>query len=1060
MKTSFSALMRVSSSENVILAVLGIATVPLLLLPGCSLADNYDVSMSSPAARVRHAAIEASPRTVAANAPCPAINFQTTQALAGSNSEPYFGLQRQADGSFSEETYTADTTAQTITKTGSTANIQQSLINCAGLAARTRRVVAPALRTNPLGTPARNPIWVDLAGDGVGAIVGFTDFFDSTQVLVQRANLDGTPKGSFGAYTVGIGAVGLVAGDFNGDGKPDVAVVYTGSSPSASGPGGVSILLGNGDGTLKPAVNYATSANAWSMTAFDWNGDGKPDLAVGDYSGGLQILLANADGTLHSGAKYSMNASEGPVESLAAADLNGDRIPDLLVLTDTTLHLLYGKGDGTFATGPTFPSGGTFGSLGTGDFNLDGITDFAIESPIGAVFVYLGTGSGNFSAPTAYSTLYASYGAGVGEFFVEDFDGDGYPDLVFGAGHPDALTPLHDGSNISVLFGNGDGTFASGAVLVVDSDTSYQATPAPTALAVADFNGDGKPDVATSNTHAKSVSVALGNGKGAFQAPSTISMGTVQPTSIAAAAFSGDGKPDIVVTDGVSNIYLLYHNGNGTFQQPIRYPTGGTNPSFVVTGDFNGDKKLDVAVVNSGSNNISILTGFGDGSFGNPIIAAVGTNPVGLVAGDFNGDGKLDLAVANGGSSSASTAGGISVLLGKGDGTFQAAVNYAASQYPVFITAADLNHDGKVDLAVAANTGSGPAAIAVLLGTGSGTFQNAVMTATSAGPTWIAAADFSGDGKLDLAVAHCCHAAGLSTLQGNGDGTFQAESTLGDGSNSSTAAADFDGDGKPDLAFVNYYGGYGRTVTVYRNISVSLGTLTIVNAAGNPFKAPPVAPYSIATALGTDLATSPVANSAATLPVTLAGTTVSVQDSAGMSRPSQLYYVSSGQVNFIIPQGTAIGNATVTITSGDGHISVGTLPVTAVAPGIFTLNTNSLAAAYVQRVHADGTQSIENLYAVDSAGNLSYPPIDLGPATDQVYLSIFGTGIQGRSSLNSVAITVGGVSVTPLYAGPASYPAEDQVAILLPRSLVGAGTVNLTLSADGNAANVTTLNIK
>jgi uncharacterized protein (TIGR03437 family) len=1062
-----SSHLRMPLIEGLIVVALTIVAVPLLLLPGCSSSSSYGSavvrSLSQPLPNQQKSeenGAQVAPHASPAPPICPAINFQTTQQLIDNNTAEYFGLERQADGSFTQQVYTANTTAQTITKTASIVNIQQAFVTCAGLASRTRRVIPPSFKTYPLGTTSRNPVWVDLAGDGAGAMVGFTDFFDPDQLLVERSNSDGTPRGAFAAYPAGTGVSGIVVADFNGDGKQDVAVVYTGSSPTSSTAGGVAILLGNGDGTLKPAVKYPTTANAWTMTAFDFNGDGKPDLAVGDYEGNVQILLANADGTMRTGAKYSMPSAEYNITSIAAADLNGDHIPDLLVQTTTATHILYGKGDGTFGTGPVFASATQPASVGAGDFNLDGITDFAVAGGAG-VFIYMGTGSGNFAPPVGYATVYNAFGSGPTTFFVEDFDGDGYPDLVFGAGHPDGLTPVHDDSTIAVLFGNGDGTFASGTTAVVATDASYQQTPTPTNLVAADFNGDGKPDIATSNTSAKSVSVTLGLGGGAFKSPATISLGSVSPTSIAAGAFSSDGKPDIVVTDGVSNVYLLYHNGDGTFQQPIKYPTGGTNPTFVVTGDFNGDKKLDVAVANAGSNNISILPGFGDGSFNSPITIAVGPNPVAMVAGDFNGDGKLDLAVANAGSFSAAgtNLGSVSVLLGKGDGTFQAAVTYPAYQYPTFLTAADVNGDGKLDLIVASKGANGTDEIVVLAGTGSGTFQNGVMSSTTAGPVWISAADFNGDGKVDLVVSHCCQSGTQASMQGNGDGTFQTEVSLGRGSFFSSAAVDFTGDGKPDLAFTNDAGKV-RIVTVVKNISVSQGTLTITSAAGNPLKLPPVAAYSITTAKGSDLANDTQVNTAANPPTTLAGTTTAVQDSAGVSRPAQLFYASPVQVNFLIPQATALGTATVTITSGDGHVSAGTVAVTAIAPGIFTLNSNSLVAAYVQRVHADLTQSIEYLYAIDAAGNVTFPAIDLGPATDQVYLNIFGTGLQGRSSLSNVTITVGGVSTPALYAGPSTYPGEDQVAILLPRSLVGAGTVNISLSADGNAANITTLSIK
>ena len=227
--------------------------------------------------------------------------------------------------------------------------------------------------------------------------------------------------------------------------------------------------MGNGDGTLRQAVNFPTESNANVATAYDWNGDGKADLAVGHFLGAVQILVANADGSMRTGARYSMPSAEGAIASLAAADLNGDHIADLMILTDTKLHLMYGSGDGTFNAGPIFGSGGPSGSVGAGDFNLDGITDFAVANgTLGVAYIYQGTGGGAFNAPVGYATINSAFGAKVSGFFVSDFDGDGNPDLVFAAGHPDALMTAYLGTNIAVLFGNGDGTFASGAVVPVD----------------------------------------------------------------------------------------------------------------------------------------------------------------------------------------------------------------------------------------------------------------------------------------------------------------------------------------------------------------------------------------------------------------------------------------------------------------------------------------------------------------------------------------------------------------------------------------------------------------
>ena len=992
---------------------------------------------------------------------CPAINFlQGVSDSSLTSHTTHSVMLRQPDGSYTAATYTANsTTVQSthqVTKTGTVPDYEQGFIKCAGLGTVARHPAAGNLKVDPMGLSVNTyPVIADLAGDGIGVLLGFWAEVFGEQLLVEKGGSDFSVVTST-AYTVGAQPAGIIVADFNGDGKKDVAVVYSG--PPAGGGGGVSLLLGNGDGTLKPAVNYVTGQYPFYATVYDFNGDGRPDLAVANYDGTIKILFGNADGTLHAGATYTVSSQN--ITSLAVADVNGDGKADLLVfLGGTGISVLNGNGDGTFKAGAAIPFNSNYAYVGSGDFNKDGITDLAISGYSAGVSILLGTGGGKFAAPTVFSTP-----ANLLAFYVEDFDGDGNLDLVFANGHPDALTPGTDATSLGVLFGKGDGTFAGPSIVQVDGNPNDQ-TFAPTNLVVADFNGDGKPDVATANPTGKSISVLTGKGAGAFQTKS-ISMGTVQPNSIAAGDFNGDGKPDLVVTDGTANIDILLNNGDGTFPAPLAIPVNGTKPAFVVVGDFDNDKKLDLAVVNAGSNNVSILRGNGDGSFKTPVNFPVGPNPVSLIAGDFNGDGKLDLAVANSGtfSSAGSNTGSVSVLLGKGDGTFQAATNYTASQYPVFVTAADVNGDKKLDLIVASKGANGQDQLAVLLGNGAGGFQTPTLLNTEFSPSSITVADFSGDGKPDLIVTHCCGSNHTTSLVGNGDGTFQAEIAFATTSAFSAAAADFNADGKPDLAVTSYSTGSPHLVTTFLNIAspaAAVGNLVVTSAAGNPLQLPPVAQFSIATAKGSDLATGVLVNTAAAPPTTMLGTTVNVQDALGVTRPAQLFYVSPVQVNFLIPQATAVGNATVTITSSDGFASVGTVAVTAVAPSIFTLNSNSLVAAYVQRVHGDNTQSIEYLYAVDAAGNVTFPLIDMGPSTDQVYLNLFGTGIQGRSSLSGVSITVGGAATTALYAGASTYPGEDQVAILVPRSLVGTGgAVNIVIKVDGKQANTTTLNIK
>jgi hypothetical protein len=351
---------------------------------------------------------------------------------------------------------------------------------------------------------------------------------------------------------------------------------------------------------------------------------------------------------------------------------------------------------------------------------------------------------------------------------------------------------------------------------------------------VADFNGDGIPDLAvvnpcdSSNCGAgyASIAVLIANSDGSLQAPVLYAVGTFEPMSVAAGDFNGDGAIDLVVASqcptstscGTGQVSIILNNGDGTFQSPVPYSTGTGSSYFVATGDFNGDGILDLAVANQTSANsvIAILLGNGDGTFQAPLSYSTGSVSAAFLAvGDFNLDGAIDLVVVNSGTQDT-----ISILLGNGDGTYQNAVIYPSGG--AFATAAavgDFNGDGVPDLAVVNSCAtynnlscSQSGSIAVMRGNGDGTFQAPTVYGSGGNEAnSIAIADFDGDGNLDLAVSNLGPSAGgssagvLSLMLGNGDGTFQSAVTFSAGGSftSYVSAGDFNGDGQPDLAVVS-----------------------------------------------------------------------------------------------------------------------------------------------------------------------------------------------------------------------------------------------------------------
>jgi hypothetical protein len=341
-----------------------------------------------------------------------------------------------------------------------------------------------------------------------------------------------------GPFAVGRDPESVAVGDFNGDGHPDLAVANFES-------GSVSVLLVNSSGGFSPASGspFAVGRDPRSVVVADFNGDGDLDLAVANRNeNSVSVLLGNGSGGFSPavGSPFAVGASEA--YSVAVGDFNGDGHPDIAVANSSapgSVSVLLGNGSGGFspASGSPFAVGPYPRSVAVGDFNGDGHPDLAVASVenasvSGSVSVLLGDGSGGFSNASGSPFAVGRYPESVA---VGDFNGDGHPDL--------AVANTYD-YTVSVLLGDGSGGFnpASGSPFAVGS--------LPDSIAIGDFNGDGHPDLATANRNENNVSVLLGDGSGGFSNAigSPFAAGN-HPASIAVADFNSDGYPDLATAN-------------------------------------------------------------------------------------------------------------------------------------------------------------------------------------------------------------------------------------------------------------------------------------------------------------------------------------------------------------------------------------------------------------------------------------------------------------------------------------------------------------------------------
>jgi len=297
----------------------------------------------------------------------------------------------------------------------------------------------------------------------------------------------------------------------------------------------------------------------------------------------------------------------------------------------------------------------------------------------------------------------------------------------------------------------------------------------------------------------------------------------------------------------------------------------------------------------------------------------------------------------------------------------------------------------------------------------------------------------------------------ITTVVGSGVRGF-----AGDGAAPKTAQLNYPTDVAFDRAGNMYIADYNnQRIRKVLNAS-ALKTVASVSAAS--FLGDALAGELIAAGFGGNLATGMQVATTIPLPVELSGTTVRVRDALGVERLAPLFFVAAGQVNFLIPSGTANGAATVTITGGDGTASTGVAQISSVAPGLFSANADGLgvAAAVAFRVRASGEQVYEAISRFDAAsGKVVAAPIDLGPEGDQVFLIVDGTGWRFRKEISAGVLHVGGASAELLYLGTqGGFVGLDQANIRLDRSLAGRGDVDVKLTVDGRTSNAVKVNIK
>jgi hypothetical protein len=601
---------------------------------------------------------------------------------------------------------------------------------------------------------------------------------------------------------LGANATGFTKGDFNGDDNLDI-IGYVFSNSTAE------IFFGDGAGNFGNRATVSIPTNGIrSFDVSDINADGISDIVVTlSNSNGVAVVLGAPSG-FQTPVLYPITGS-GALNTLAVGDVDGDGDKDILaygtVSSSSAFTVLFlNNGNGTLTAQPRVSDpAGDLNLINLFDVNNDGKLDFVGTISRGLLSIRIGNNTGAFEELKLVPVL-----SGVSRPLFEDFTGDGIRDLLVNSTSVNAL---------GVYINDGSGNFGVEQTSVDNqliNDT-----------AVADFNEDGKPDVVTGSDSRK-LWVGFGNGNGLNPALTSVSVSAI-PRMIVTGDLNNDNHQDILafLSESQSKTAIIYGNGNGTFQPaiesgPFTDLSGRGKPKLVY---IDGDNYIDLVLPSGANQNrLSLYQNTAQNSFIFRSSIDVGTTVGSVTSGDYNQDGKADLAILSS---------GVHIYLGNGTYNFTRLNFFPAGQANAHIISTDFNNDGMLDLAATTTqTGANgtPGKVDILMGVGKGGFGAPVEYIVGRGPKWMAAADYDGDGNMDLAVEALVDDR-VSILYGDGQGFFpRLLNSVTAVSPRGLEAADFDSDGRPDLITSDFSLGL---ISLARNIclpapAVNLPTLS------------------------------------------------------------------------------------------------------------------------------------------------------------------------------------------------------------------------------------------